>query len=104
MTTRELERMMPGAHWARTRKRIKRERLETMAMVNSQGVAEYFGTCEQNVRRLARRGDIPSMLMGGQYRFDLEECREYFAQKAVRRAVEMTGDVGLVDGVCEGRR
>src|SRR5574343_237279 len=96
MTDLQLERMMPGAHWARTRVRIKKEQTEQMMYVNVRQLAEYFGVHEQTVRRMAREKTIPAIAVGKQYRFNVEECKEYFASQVLGKAG--TGTAGAVPG------
>ena len=86
-TNKDMERMMPGAHWARTRERIRKE-YRRMAMVGVAGVAEEFGVSDATVRRRVREGQIPHVRIGRQLRFDLEECREFFSRQGVRLSEE----------------
>ena len=87
MLSKDLERMLPGAHWSRTRALYKKEYM-TMAFVGVRGVSEEFGVSEVTVYRKVKEGVIPHMRVGRQLRFDLEECRAFFASKGARMMSE----------------
>lgn len=48
--------------------------------VSAQVIAETYGVSKSTVLRLARRGVIPSVRVGGQRRFDLHAVEEVFLQ------------------------
>jgi excisionase family DNA binding protein len=85
MTDRQLERMMPGAHWARSRAKLKKESMERMKFMSAAEVAEYFGIHENTVRNLTKKGEIPAARIGRQFRYDLEACKIFFAEKALKQ-------------------
>jgi len=98
MTDEQLHQMLPGAHWARTRTRIREEMKDGMSFVNAHKVAEHFGINEQTVRRMARTGKIPSIKVGHVHRFNLAACAAYFAAHGAPMS-----DAEKVADACAGR-
>jgi|TARA_R100000152_G_C6749887_1_gene173524 excisionase family DNA binding protein len=51
------------------------ETSDTQILVSIQRVAEYLNVSVSTVRNLIRRGQLPYVVVGGIYRFDLEEIK-----------------------------
>lgn len=51
--------------------------------VSKYPVAKLLGLSPETVARMARRGEIPSKLVAGRYRFDLQEVEAWLEEQRV---------------------
>lgn len=58
------------------------EKLNKM-QVSKYPVAELLGLSPETVARMAQRGEIPSRLIAGRYRFDLQEVEAWLEEQRV---------------------
>jgi len=61
------------------------ERHPSVWLVGAQAVAEMLDVSARTVYRLAYRGEIPHLKVGGQYRFDEQRVREVLDSQATNR-------------------
>ena len=71
MTSKQIDRMLPGPQWARYRKRLRTERLLT-----TREIAAALRVDPATVRVYIKRGYIPAVKVGNRWRFDLAEVME----------------------------
>lgn len=57
--------------------------------------AKELGIASTYLRRMARSGEIPALMSGNRYIFDIEQCEQYLSEKAMKNLQIVEEAAGL---------